>query len=313
MDLPGAEPERVAEQLCNTFGFLPHEMIYISAKSGLGCEAVLPAVAREISAPVVQAAEPPRALLFDCWYDEYRGVICLFKCVDGTFKKGDTIVSAASGQKYSIGELGVMHPECVETSHLGPGQVGYVVTGMKSTREARVGDTFSDPLQPVEAFPGFKPALPMAYAGLYPVDSSEFPQLDKAIQRLLLNDASVQIQREHSGSLGLGFRCGFLGLLHMDVFHQRLEQDFGAELITTSPTVPNLIKLKNGEEIIVSSAAAFPDLTTVDEMFEPVVKATVVTPAEYLGGVIGLLQEPPNPNPNCNPNSDPNLKTEAAP
>jgi len=291
VDLPGADPDKVAAQVSNAFGFLPHEMIQVSAKSGLGCDAILPSIVREIPAPSVDEDAPPKAFLFDCWYDEYRGVVALVKIVAGTFHQGDTILSVQSGRKYQVGEIGVIHPELQSTGQLRSGQVGYFITGMKSTSEAQIGDTLHELSQPVEALPGFRPALPMAYAGLYPVDSSEFPALDKAVQRLCLNDASVSVQREHSDSLGLGFRCGFLGLLHMDVFHQRLEEEFGAEVISTSPTVPHLLAMKDGTELTVSSAAAYPDPNRIAEMFEPMVKALIVTPAEHLGGLIGLMED----------------------
>jgi len=277
--------------MCNAFGFLPEDFLQVSAKSGLGCDILLPEIARRLPSPDVAESPAPLALLFDNWYDEYRGVVSLVKLVGGQLHKGDTIVSAHTKREYLIHEIGAMHPEPKQTKQLCSGQVGYIITGMKSTREARIGDTFYTPKQPMEALPGFQPALPMAYAGLYPVDSSDFPGLEKAVQRLTLNDNSVAIQREHSDSLGLGFRCGFLGLLHMDVFHQRLEEEFGAEVITTSPTVPNVVKLKNGEEVVVSSAAAFPEVNTIESSKEPMVKATIVAPAIYLGSLIGLLED----------------------
>ena len=229
-------------------------------------------------APQGDPDAPFKALLFDSWFDEYRGVICLMEIIDGSIKKGDRITSVHTDQTYEVLDIGIMHPEPTSTASLSTGQVGYIITGMKTVKEARTGDTFHAYRKPVTPLPGFKPAKPMVFAGIYPVETSEFDNLRDAIEKLTLNDPSVTVEKETSAALGFGFRCGFLGLLHMDVFTQRLEQEHNQQLITTSPTVLYQIDMTSGEKINLENPAEFPDVQKIAQIYEPVVTATIVCP-----------------------------------
>ncbi|KAH9676399.1 translation factor GUF1-like [Citrus sinensis] len=249
IDQPTADPDRVKAQLKSMFDLDPSEALLTSAKTGQGLEHVLPAVIERIPPPRGIINSSLRMLLLDSYYDEYKGVICHVAVVDGTLRKGDKISSAATGQAYEIVDVGIMHPELTPTGVLLTGQVGYVVTGMRSTKEARIGDTLYHNKSIVEPLPGFKPAKHMVFSGLYPADGSDFEVLNHAIERLTCNDASVSVTKETSTALGLGFRCGFLGLLHMDVFHQRLEQEYGAHVISTVPTVPYIFEYSDGRYV----------------------------------------------------------------
>lgn len=223
IDLPGAEPERVMKQIESAFELDTNSILQISAKSGINIDQVLPSVIEKVPPPVGSIDKPFRGLLFDSWYDKYVGVVCMLGMKDGVLKKGDKVVSAYSDTKYEITEIGIMHPEQVPTGYLHAGQVGYIVCGMKSASEAHIGDTFHHLGQQVEALPGFQPAQSMVFAGIFPVDTSDFRKLDDNIKKLTLNDASVSVHKETSHALGQGWRLGFLGTLHMDVFRQRLE------------------------------------------------------------------------------------------
>ncbi|MBM3887234.1 GTP-binding protein, partial [Candidatus Dependentiae bacterium] len=223
IDMQAADPERVGREMDKAFDVKKDETLLISAKVRMGLEAIFPAIIDRVPAPQGDPSKPFRALLFDSWYDDYRGVICLIEVIDGSVQKGDYIESVHTGQQYEVLEIGLMYPDPLAHSALYTGQVGYVIAGLKTVKEARVGDTFFKPKQPVEALPGFKPAKSMVFAGIYPVESSEFDVLRDAIEKLTLNDPSVHVEKESSQALGIGFRCGFLGLLHMDVFKQRLE------------------------------------------------------------------------------------------
>src|SRR3990167_8201331 len=249
VDMANAEPERVEEQMTNIFDFQPNEFIRASAKSGIGITEILNKIVEEIPAPVSDLDKPTKALLFDSWFDEYKGVICLIAVKDGSIKKGDSITLAQSGKDYEVLEIGLMYPDQTPTGALYAGQVGYVITGMKTVQEARVGDTIYHTKKAVEPFPGFTPAKPMVFAGIYPTDSTQFDLLRDAIEKLTLTDASISVEKKSSNALGLGFRCGFLGLLHMDVFKQRLEQEYDINIIITAPSVLYKIKLKNGETL----------------------------------------------------------------
>eukprot|EP01135_Chromosphaera_perkinsii_P000763 Nk52_evm51s151 gene=Nk52_evmTU51s151 len=290
IDMSGAEPERVAAQMNSLFDFDPDDILQISAKTGQNCESVLPCVVERIPPPTGDQNAPPKALLFDSWYDQFRGVVCLVHIIDGSLKVGDKIKSANTNRQYEIGEIGIMHPEQTPTGTLLTGQVGYIIAGMKTTKEARVGDTLFFPDSGVVPLPGFKAAKPMVFAGVFPTDSDDYDQLKQALEKLTLNDASVSVQKESSAALGLGFRLGFLGMLHMDVFATRLQEEHKSNVITTTPSVPFKAVLKTGKEIVCENPESFPEPSKVDKFLEPMVLGTIVFPDEYMGKMINLCQ-----------------------
>lgn len=291
LDMPIADPSRITAQLQSMFGINPAEVLQISAKTGRGVEAVLQAVVERISPPSGSVHEPLKALLFDSQYDRYRGVISLVNIKGGVMRKGDRIVSCHTGKKYDVTEVGVMYPEEIPVTHLQPGQVGYIACNMKESTEAHVGDTLHQVNAPVDPMPGFQPAKAMVYAGVFPVDTSDFIKLEESIRRLTLTDRSVTIQRESSTALGQGCRLGFLGTLHMDVFRQRLEDEYDANIIVTAPTVPYKVIYRD-QTVIVSNPTDFPDewgpASRVHGVQEPMVKASIVVPEEYLGDMMDL-------------------------
>lgn len=291
IDMANADQERVAREMDIAFGIKKDEILHISAKTGLNIDTVFEAIIQRIKPPVGTEDGPLKALLFDSWYDEYRGVICLIEVIDGCIKKGDHITAAHTGHDYEVLDIGLMYPEPCIMPALYTGQVGYLIAGMKTVKEACIGDTFYHTKQPVKPLPGFKPAKPMVFAGIYPLDTSEFDQVRDAIEKLTLNDPSVHVEKESSIALGLGFRCGFLGLLHMDVFKQRLEQEYNVSIIVTSPTVLYKVLLTDGEEMVIENPSKFPDQVKIEQVFEPVVKATIITPKDYLGNIMTLCQE----------------------
>ena len=291
IDMANADPDRIAGEMLKAFDIHKQDLLHISAKTGLNVEHVLEAVIERVKPPVGDENKPFKALLFDSWFDEYRGVICLIEVIDGTITKGDKIISAHTGHDYEVLDIGLMYPEPLQTGALYTGQVGFLIAGMKTVKEARVGDTICHLGKEVEPLPGFKPAKSMVFAGIYPVDTSEFEFIRDAIEKLTLNDPSVHVEKESSIALGLGFRCGFLGLLHMDVFKQRLEQEYNASIITTSPTVLYKVLLTNGEEMMIENPADFPEQVRIEEVYEPIVTATIITPKIYLGNLIKLCED----------------------
>ena len=292
VDMASADPERIADQLHKLFDFQYDEIVKTSAKSGLGIETLLDTIIEKIPAPKGDVGLPLKALLFDSHFDIYRGVICLIALQDGTITKGDKISLAQTGESYEVIEVGIMYPNEYQTDALYAGQVGYLIAGMKTVREARVGDTVFHSKKPVPPFPGFKPAKPMVFAGIYPIDNSDFELLRDAIEKLTLNDASVSVEKKSSPALGLGFRCGFLGLLHMDVFRQRLEQEYDLAVIATAPSVLYKVKLAHtGVIVALESPADFPDPNQIDEVLEPMITGTIIVPKEYLGNMIILCEE----------------------
>lgn len=291
IDMTNADPERIASEMNKAFDIQRDEILLISAKAGIGMEGLLQAIIERVKPPSGKEDLPFRGLLFDSWFDEYRGVICLIEVVDGQIKKGDIITAAHTDQQYEVLDIGLMYPEPLATDALYTGQVGYLISGMKTVKEARVGDTFYHAKKPVKAFPGFKPAKPMVFAGIYPLDTTDFELVRDAIEKLTLNDPSVTVEKESSVALGLGFRCGFLGLLHMDVFKQRLEQEYNASIIVTSPTVLYKVQLTNGDELIIENPSKFPEEVKIEQVFEPTVLATIITPKDYLGNIMTLCQE----------------------
>lgn len=296
IDMAHAEPERVEEELKTLFDFDKSEVLRASAKAGIGMQEILGAIIDRIPAPISNPNEPLKALLFDSWYDEYKGVVCLIALKNGALKKGDQVTLAQTDKSYEVLEIGLMYPDQIPTDALYAGQVGYVITGMKTVHEARVGDTLfhtqKNLHQGVQPFPGFKPAKPMVFAGIYPIDASDFEFLQDAIEKLTLNDASVKVEKKSSIALGLGFRCGFLGLLHMDVFKQRLEQEYNVNVIATSPSVLFKVVMKySGETVAIESPSDFPDVQQIDYILEPVIDATILVPKEYLGAILKLCEE----------------------
>jgi elongation factor 4 len=291
IDLPGADVPKVCEQIESSLDLDTTDILQVSAKTGLGVEGLFQQIIQKIPAPQGSSQKPFRSLLFDTWYDRYAGVICLIAVKDGILKKGDRIVSGYTKQTYEVNDLGIMYPTRTSCEQLSAGQVGYIVMNMKSTRDASIGDTFHKQGAPTELFPGFSPAKSMVFAGLYPVDSSKHQELQDALDRLTLNDASVSVQKETSASLGQGFRLGFLGTLHMDVFRQRLEEEHDTQVINTMPTVPYIVRYTNKEEKYIHNPSEFPqgiELSKVHCFLEPMVNGTFVFPDEYLGKVIEL-------------------------
>eukprot|EP00698_Gefionella_okellyi_P008212 TRINITY_DN2024_c0_g1_i1.p1 TRINITY_DN2024_c0_g1~~TRINITY_DN2024_c0_g1_i1.p1 ORF type:complete len:485 (-),score=120.59 TRINITY_DN2024_c0_g1_i1:52-1506(-) len=291
IDMQQADIPRVAKQMETSFDLQVEDCIAISAKTGLNVENILPAVVERIPGPSGKQTGPTRCLVFDSWFDEYRGTICLIEVVDGVLKTGDAIQSANSGKKYDVAELGLMYPDRVPTKTLFTGQVGYLIANMKTTKEARVGDTMFLQGTTVEPLPGFKPAKSMVFAGVYPVDAGQFEELTSAMDRLLLTDASVNVMKESSVMLGLGYRCGFLGMLHMDVIMQRLQQEYGQDVIATAPTVPYRVYDVKGVCRICDSPATFPKGGDYEYIEEPFINATVITPEAYVGTLLQLCQE----------------------
>ncbi|KAG5654114.1 Translation factor guf1 mitochondrial [Sphagnurus paluster] len=304
IDLPAAQPERIAAQMHSTFGINPDDIIRISAKTGQGVENILEAIITRIPPPSGSPIAPLKAFLFDSLYDRYRGVISLVNIQEGILRKGDKVASCHTRKKYEVTELGIMHPEEVPTDSLRAGQVGYIACNMKESSEAKkkqsyegfrvahIGDTIHRVGESVEPLPGFKPAKAMVFAGVFPVDSNDFPKLEESIKRLTLTDRSVTVQRESSSALGQGCRLGFLGTLHMDVFRQRLEDEYDANIIITAPTVPYKLIYRDNREVFVSNPTEFPETSDtasrVKEIQEPVVKASIIVPEEYFGDMMEL-------------------------
>jgi len=291
IDLPNADPKRIGEEITKLFGFEFSECILASAKQGIGIDDILNAIVTRTPAPTGNREKPLRALLFDSWYDIYKGVISLVAIKDGELRKGDQITLAQVNNTYEVLEVGLMYPHQTSTDVLYAGQVGYVVAGMKLLNEARVGETIHHYRKPVELFPGFKPAKPMVFAGIFPTDNDDFELLQDAIAKLMLTDASVKIEKKSSPALGLGFLCGFLGLLHMDVFKQRLEQEYNLSVIITAPSVVYKVLLTSGNTIDVETPSDLPDVQRIEKILEPIITATIITPQKHLGAIMQLCHE----------------------
>ncbi|KAL3658919.1 hypothetical protein V7S43_016060 [Phytophthora oleae] len=295
IDMPHAEVDDSILSLSSLLDVDPDEVLLTSAKSGDGIKDVLPAVVDRLPPPVeCDPSAPLRCLLVDSYYDDYRGTVCLVKVVDGAIFPGDKIYSAHQKTKHDVQETGLLLPGRHKTNGLYAGQVGYIIAGMKSTTEAKVGDTFfreGATSADLKALPGFQEARSMVFASMYPTDDSSFDELRVAIEKLTLNDASVTAQQETSGALGMGFRCGFLGLLHMEVFHQRLSDEQGIQVMVTAPMVPYTVIDPKGEKFSVETPGAFPDSTKYYEILEPMVEASIITPSSYLGTVLALAKE----------------------
>ena len=292
IDLPASDCDRVAEQIEDVIGIDASGAIRVSAKTGEGIHEVLEAIVRELPPPEGERDAPLRAMLVDSWYDSYLGVIVLVRIMDGVLKKGDRIRMMSTGAVYPVDRIGVFRPQMEQIDRLGPGEIGFITASIKQVRDTRVGDTITHDKRPCsEPLPGFKPAQPVVFCGLFPVDSAEFEDLRDSIEKLALNDASFSYEMETSAALGFGFRCGFLGLLHLEVIRDRIEREYGIELITTAPSVIYHIYMRDGSMIELHNPADMPDPSTIDHIEEPRIKATILVPDEYLGDVLKLCQD----------------------
>ena len=292
IDLPGAEPERVAEEIAELIGENPDEVRRISAKTGDGVADVLEELIKRVPPPSGDPDAPPRALIFDSEYDQYRGVIAYIRVVDGTFTKGEAIAAMVAGTQADIDDIGFFTPAQTPVKHLSAGEVGYVITGIKDVTSLPVGDTLTTRANPAaEPLPGYREVKPMVFCGLFPIDSEQFEELRDALEKLSLNDAALSWEPENSDALGFGFRCGFLGLLHMDIVRERLEREYDLELMATMPSVEFELTLTDGEERKVHNPTDMPDPVRIEEIREPFVRASILTPKEYIGQVMELCQE----------------------
>ncbi|MFL5036838.1 MAG: translation elongation factor 4, partial [Microvirga sp.] len=292
IDLPAAEPERVKEQIEEVIGIDASQAVPISAKTGLNIEAVLEAIVHRLPAPKGDAAAPLKALLVDSWYDPYLGVVVLVRVIDGELKAGAQITMMGTDADYEVDRIGVFRPKMQDADSLGPGEIGYITAQIKQVADTRVGDTITGTRRrTAAALPGFKPAQPVVFCGLFPVDAAQFEDLRAAMGRLRLNDASFSYEMESSAALGFGFRCGFLGLLHLEIIQERLTREFNLELIATAPSVIYRILLRDGEVRELHNPADLPDPVKIADIAEPWIKATIFTPDEYLGPIIKLCQD----------------------
>ncbi|MDO8412107.1 MAG: translation elongation factor 4 [Phenylobacterium sp.] len=292
IDLPAAEPERVREQIEDVIGIDASEAILCSAKTGVGISDLLEAIVTRLPAPKGDREAPLKALLVDAWYDAYLGVIVLVRVIDGTLKAGQKVKMMQNGSTYQVDRIGVFLPKQTETEELGPGEIGFITAQIKEVADAAVGDTITaETRPPAQALTGFREAQPVVFCGLFPVDANDFEDLRAAIGRLRLNDASFSYEMETSAALGFGFRCGFLGLLHLEIIQERLSREFDLDLIATAPSVVYRVQLTNGEEMELHNPADLPDPVRIDTIAEPWIKATILTPDEHLGSIIKLCQD----------------------
>jgi GTP-binding protein LepA len=292
VDLPAAEPEKVKQQIEDVIGLDASNAILISAKTGLNVPEVLEAIVTRLPPPKGDHDGPLKALLVDSWYDSYLGVVVLLRMVDGVLKKGQRIRMMGTGAAYEVDRVGVFTPKLVNVEELGPGEIGFLTASIKDVADTRVGDTITDDRKPVhEPLPGFRPAIPVVFCGLFPVDAAQFEDLRAAMGKLRLNDASFSYEMETSAALGFGFRCGFLGLLHLEIIQERLEREFNLNLIATAPSVIYKLMLSGGKEIEIHNPVDMPDPMQIKEIQEPWIRATILTPDEYLGSVLKLCQD----------------------
>ena len=292
IDLPASDCERVAEQIEDVIGLDASEAIKVSAKSGIGIDETLEAIVSKLPAPTGDADAPLKAMLVDSWYDAYLGVVVLVRIMDGKMQKGDRVKMMSNGTLHSVDRIGVFKPQMENVDCLYPGEIGFITASIKQVRDTRVGDTIThDKRVTATALPGFKPSQPVVFCGLFPVDSSQFEDLRDAIEKLALNDASFSSEMETSAALGFGFRCGFLGLLHLEVIRDRIEREYDIDLITTAPSVIYHVYSRDGDMIELHNPADMPDLSKVDHLEEPRIKATILVPDDYLGDVLKLCQD----------------------
>ena len=291
IDLPAAQPEKFAEELARLIGCQPEDCLRVSGKTGAGVEELLDQIVKQVPAPTGDASAPARALIFDSVYDTYRGVVTYVRVVDGKLSPRDQIQMISTGARHEMLEVGVISPEPFASNGLGVGEVGYLITGVKDVRQSRVGDTVTTYNNPAhEALSGYKDPKPMVFSGLYPIDGDEYPMLREALDKLQLNDAALVYEPESSAALGFGFRCGFLGLLHMEIVRERLEREFNLTLISTAPNVVYRVQLDTGKELVVTNPSEYPD-GKVESVLEPIVKATVLAPSEFIGTIMELCQQ----------------------
>ncbi|HTQ67494.1 MAG TPA: translation elongation factor 4 [Solirubrobacteraceae bacterium] len=298
IDLPGAEPERVAAEVSDLIGEPPDSILRISGKTGEGVSQVLEELIQRVPPPDGDADGPPRALIFDSEFDQYRGVVAYIRVVDGVFRKGEPIRAMAAGTEADIDEVGFFSPQMMPTDQLAAGEVGYLITGLKDVTQLRVGDTLTrrakagfPGAEATEPLPGYREVKPMVFCGLFPIDSDDYPDLRDALEKLTLNDAALSWEPETSDALGFGFRCGFLGLLHMDIVRERLEREYDLELLATMPSVEFDVTLTGGEELVVHNPSDMPDPGRIEEIREPYIRASVIAPKEFVGAVMELAQE----------------------
>jgi GTP-binding protein LepA len=291
IDLPSAQPEKYAAELAHIIGCDPDDVFRVSAKTGAGVEELLNKIVSTVPGPKGDAAAPPRALIFDSMYDTYRGVVTYVRVVDGKLSHRDRIKMMSTGAVHEMLEVGVISPEPMKAKEIGVGEVGYLITGVKEVRQSRVGDTVTSSVHgATQALGGYRHPNPMVYAGLYPMDGDDYPTLRDALDKLQLNDAALAYEPESSGALGFGFRCGFLGLLHMEIVRERLEREFNLELISTAPNVVYRVVMEDRSEITVTNPSEYPGAGKIAEVFEPVVRATILTPSEFIGVIMELCQ-----------------------
>jgi GTP-binding protein LepA len=292
IDLPGAQPEEARRQISDIIGLDGDHAILASAKVGTGVPEILEAIVHRLPPPAGNPDAPLKALIFDSWYDAYRGVVIVIRVIDGVIRPGMKIRLMAQGQDYETLQLGIFNPKSLEVDELGVGEVGFLVANIKNVGDAKIGDTITESNRPtLEPFPGFKELKPMVFAGLYPVEGHEYPELRDALEKLRLNDASFFYEPETSAALGFGFRCGFLGLLHMEIVQERLEREFDMDLVTTAPGVLYRVTTTDGEVQEIDSPAKLPDAGRIETIEEPVITAMILTPAEHVGGILQLCQD----------------------
>ena len=292
IDLPNADPEKVKKELMDTLGFDEDEFILTSAKNGIGIKELVEAVIERIPAPKGKKEDALQALIFDSYYDSYRGIVALARIVNGKLKVGDKIKMMATGATYDVVELGIHNPKEIKKKELVTGEVGYICASIKSIEDVKVGDTITLESNPAkENLPGYKPMKPMVFCGLYPIESSKFPELREALEKLKLNDASLEFEPETSKALGFGFRCGFLGLLHMEIIEERIEREFRIDLIATSPSVIYEVLLTDKTTIMIDSPVKMPDKARISEIKEPYIKTNIFVPSNYIGAIMELCQD----------------------
>jgi len=292
VDLPAAEPERVKQQIEDVIGLDASEAVEISAKTGIGIDKVLEAIVQRLPAPGGDRDAPLRAMLVDSWYDAYLGVVVLVRVIDGTIKKGQKVKMMNTDADYVLDRVGVFTPKLVDMGELGPGEIGFITASIKEVADTKVGDTITDAKNPCDtALEGFRPAQPVVFCGLFPVDANDFEDLRAAMGKLRLNDASFSYEMETSAALGFGFRCGFLGLLHLEIIQERLSREFDLDLIATAPSVVYELGMRDGSEMSLHNPADMPEIMQVEEVREPWIKASILTPDEYLGAILKLCQD----------------------
>ena len=292
IDLPSARPDEIKQEIEDVIGIEAEDAPMISAKTGLNVEDVLETIVEKIPAPNGDEDAPLKALIFDSYYDSYKGVVCYVRIIDGKVKPGTKVKLMATNKVYDITEVGVFTPKLMPINGLSAGDVGYITASIKNVADARVGDTVTEADRPTaEALPGYKKAVPMVYSGIYPVDGAKYDELKEALEKLQINDAALDFEPETSIALGFGFGCGFLGLLHMEIIQERIEREFNLDIITTAPSVVYKVTKTNGETIELTNPTNLPEPTEIDYMEEPIVKASIIAPTEYVGAIMDLCQE----------------------